>query len=525
MPFLRVSTWIALATAGVPIPQTQALLADSFEARHARDLAQNPSDLHFQLDTVGSQRAFHLGERIPLTLKFSSDSRDKYKLNGATYDRSGRLPTEEFVMEQDGVADPYRDYFGTSALGGPAGGIRGYPILEPKAYEIEVDLNDWYRFDRAGHYRLYLKSHRLTREALPGESDRRTVEFAAVSNILEIEILAEDPAWEAAKLSEIRAALELPEREIPKPGGPPIPYDPLTDEKIRTAHRELRYLATPGAVQLAFEHARKNGTAPDALLLVGARNRALTVAAFDSYLADPAVGIREWDVRVRAFFTLLDKDASRPVPVFFWQNPEAAEMEKVTAMEEAQQKRFEGLLQEEAIRLIPIAAGKNAAARKTSAEAIAAIAPKAARAAGLVPPDDYGLSRQDLIAAFVRFSQEQQSEFLTKKWDLVRGPEMIPALKNLIATAKPQPLPDNALALQVWGSEEDVGETALRRLMELAPQEAARILDALEIHDNSLRLSIVGQILKGRALFDVDLVSEADHSGYAEMLARQDIEH
>ena len=259
----------ALLAARILLP---AVFGQSFNQRNVRDVAGNPTDLHFGLDTVDGQRAFRIGERIPLTLRFSSDSPGKYKLNGSTYDRSGRLPTEEFVLEREDIVDPYQDYFGTAVLGGLAGGLRGYPVLESKPYEIRLDLNDWFRFDRPGRYRLYLKSHRLTRERAAGESGESVIQFAGGSNILEIEILSNDQAWQLAKLREIRGILDQAEPEQPKPGGPAIPYDPL-EEKIALAGRELRYLGTPDAVQLSLDHARKTGGSPDTLLLVGARDR------------------------------------------------------------------------------------------------------------------------------------------------------------------------------------------------------------------------------------------------------------
>src|ERR1035438_10344182 len=84
----------------------------SFDERYQQASASNPSDLQFVLRTAASAR-FHPGERIPLTLEFSSTAPDKYRLNAATYDRSGRLPTEAFVLDRDDVADPLIDYFGS----------------------------------------------------------------------------------------------------------------------------------------------------------------------------------------------------------------------------------------------------------------------------------------------------------------------------------------------------------------------------------------------------------------------------
>lgn len=451
------------------------LFAESFDARHAHDLAGNPSDLHFRLETADGRRAFHIGERIPLALQFSSSAPNKYKLNGATYDRGGRLPTEEFICEREGVTDPYQDYFGSGVLAFLEGGLRAYPVLESKPYQIDLSLNDWFRFDVLGRYRFYLKSHRLTREHQPGERGEKTVAFAPVSNILELEILPDDQDWTSTKFSAIRAVFGQPEPDEPKPGGAPVQYNPLTDE-IALARRELRYLATIDAVRLSLEDARKPGHSPDTLLLIGARDRPKAIAAFDDYLADPRVGFREWDIRARALFTMLQKEILKPLPFFTWQAPSASELQQLRKMAEDRQKRFEEIVREEAVRLIPVAVAKETEPRKVSAKAIASIVPDAARGARLVPPYDYGLSRKELVDQFLHFEPEQQHELLITKWDLVRGPEMIPALRKLIDKTEPTPLPASSMPLTVWGVDSGITQDALRRLVELSPQEAARIL-------------------------------------------------
>jgi hypothetical protein len=59
------------------------------------------------------------------------------------------------------ATDPYLDYFGLGVLEWLAGGIRGYPVLDRDPVNVKVELNQWFRFDHPGHYRFYLKSHRL----------------------------------------------------------------------------------------------------------------------------------------------------------------------------------------------------------------------------------------------------------------------------------------------------------------------------------------------------------------------------
>jgi hypothetical protein len=418
-----------------------------------------------------------MGERIPIALEFSSSSPNKHKLNAANYDRSGRLPTEEFVVERDDVVDPYQDYFNIGVLGELAGGIRINPILEWKPYRIDLCLNDWFRFDHPGLYRLYLKSHRLTRQRAPDEAGDRTVHFAAVSNVLEIEILPRDPQWEDAKLAEIKATLRQPAPELPKPGGPPVPYDPRLVETLRLAQQELRILATPGAVRFALESAQRSGLSADPLILIGARDRADATAAFEHYLTDPQVGFHEADIRLRALFTLLAaKDAPKPLQLSPWAIPNDAAMQEIRATLLARQTGFQVIVREEAERLIPAVKRKDSASRKVSSEAIAAVARDAAQAAGLIPPEDYGLSRGQLIAQFLQFPSSQQDELLAKKWDLVRGPEMIPVLLNMLKKAEPSRLPQSMLSLQVWGLETGTAQAAMRRLSELSPQAASSFL-------------------------------------------------
>lgn len=449
-----------------------ALCGETFDEQHSRDIASNPPDLQFRLSTANGQ--YRIGERIPIRLEFSSTSPDKYKLNAATYDRGGRLYCEEFVTEQKDVKDPYADYFGLGVLGGIGGGLRSYPVLTPEPVGIDLDLNDWFRFDVPGQYRLYLKSDRLTRERLPGEAgEDKTVSFAAVSNVVEIEILPSDAAWEPTKLNEIRAILSHPEPELPKPGKP-VPYDPF-EQKMRIARRELHILATPAAVRLMLDDTRRTRNGPDTLALFGARDRPDAVAALDQYLADPSVGFRQWDIAVRAAFTYLAKDSPQPLTFVRWQRMTKSQIEEVQSKARSRQKRFEEIEREEAERLIPIVKLKDTGPRKIAAEAIAAIAPDAAKASGLVPPDDYGLSREQLIAQFLSFPIDQQQELLQKKWDLVRGPEMVPVLRKLIEKSQPDS-PKETHWLNVWGVDTGVAFTALRRLNELSPDSVTNLL-------------------------------------------------
>jgi hypothetical protein len=247
-------------------------------------------------------------------------------------------------------------------------------------------------------------------------------------------------------------------------------------EKMSAARAELRYLGTPDAVRAAFRYARRHGKRPDTLLLVGARDRAAMLSAFDEHLADPEIGISEWDIRVRSLFTWLAIDGPKTLPLHAWRSMDAEALAKLRAEAAQRQNRFDAVLQSEARRLIPIVSRKLDAARDSSARGIAALAPEAAKLAGLMPPDDYGLSRRELISRFAEFPHERQMEILEAKWDLVRGPEMVPVLIRVLDRVEPKALPERGARLFVWGAAGGIEEHALRRLGELAPAEAERII-------------------------------------------------
>jgi hypothetical protein len=81
-----------------------------------------------------------------------------------------------------------------------------------------------------------------------------------------------------------------------------------------------------------------------------------------------------------------------------------------------------------------------------------------------------------LIAQFPGLPADGQIKLLKEKWDLVRGPEMVPALLSVIAKAAPKTLPDDANLLEVWGVDMGLAESALERLNEVSTEEAARLL-------------------------------------------------
>src|SRR5712671_6135282 len=70
------------------------------------------SKISLRVSIVGNRLEFHIGEIIPIKLAFSSRLKDRYYINEAQYDRSGRMNHEQFkIIPEDGAEDPLAEYF------------------------------------------------------------------------------------------------------------------------------------------------------------------------------------------------------------------------------------------------------------------------------------------------------------------------------------------------------------------------------------------------------------------------------
>lgn len=68
-----------------------------------------------QLHLSVTKTKFRAGELIPLELEFTSATPDRYQINLATYDRSGRMSYEQFLLDpKEGTSDPLELYFNSA---------------------------------------------------------------------------------------------------------------------------------------------------------------------------------------------------------------------------------------------------------------------------------------------------------------------------------------------------------------------------------------------------------------------------
>ena len=196
-------------------------------------LAQTPPSatappVAFTLRLADGRTRFHTGETIAIELEFTSTIANRFVLDNATYDRSGRLTIDEFHVEPiERVSDPLLDYFAASP-GAIGGGIRGNPVLGETPTVVRLQLNEWFRFDTPGTFRLSARSHRVTDETATGSSRVVVIE----SNAVAFEIVPLTADWAAATLASAVRRIDSPE----------------PDADHRAGCRVLRFLATDAAV-------------------------------------------------------------------------------------------------------------------------------------------------------------------------------------------------------------------------------------------------------------------------------------
>jgi hypothetical protein len=160
----------------------------------ALPLCTQPRQPTLRVQTATGQTTFHIGERIPLKLTFTSPNDTQYSIFTRSFDRHGPGGFESFeVNPSSGWADPQATYW--AYVGGPdpitAPLLPATPFLASEPLESSLDLNEWVRFDLPGLYTVRIKSTRV--------SSGREIS-SLQSNPIELQIIPATPGWQSATL-------------------------------------------------------------------------------------------------------------------------------------------------------------------------------------------------------------------------------------------------------------------------------------------------------------------------------------
>jgi len=435
---LLVFLWIGSATLSVAQKQ------DQFITQQKKALAQNPAGVSFVIQTTNNQTRFRQGEVISLQLSFSSSQTKKYHLDAATYDRSGRLETDDFHVDPtNGVSDPLYDYFHFQ-FAFMGGGLRTFPALEVKPYVVKADLNEWCRFDQPGKYRLYVTSHRVG-TGYDGETENQS--FVVTSNVIELEIVPADPSWSRQTLAAANAVLDRKSNN---------------SESHRDACRVLRFLSTKEALHELVK--RFDGTDSDSgcqfefdFGLRSTPHRALAVTEMESQIAAPDFAVTDEFLHVLTFLSFLQQNVP-PLPEVGQNDSDAA-----VALWRAAYKRhndiYDEILNNYRQRLQAAVLTKNKHARAVSLETLLSMT------AGVRDSkngdEDEATLKHALAPMFSELPKATQQSLLEYRWPDIADEEMLPVLRRLYEKETDYP---------------GLTSLALSRLYELSPDEGRRLI-------------------------------------------------
>jgi hypothetical protein len=131
---------------------------------------------------------------------------------------------------------------------------------------------------------------------------------------------------------------------------------------------------------------------------------------------------------------------------------------------DAHRKRMESRFRDYVARLAGSVTRKTGTARAACLRTLLELSRQPA--GGGVPPARAGELREQLATVFSEFPADEQHTLLTQRWGLLKGPAMLPVVRAIVERRAPLS----------WLGGEDLRTVALRRLHELAPAEAERIL-------------------------------------------------
>jgi len=242
---------------------------------YAAATARNPADLHFRLSFSGGRAQFHHGELIKVQYDLAADTPGKYRSGDLWYDLSDRSHYESFVSDRPAdSADPLEGHWTIwetlytahmTRRGGVTKNLTQDPAVE------SWDLNSYLRFDKPGKYRIYAVTRHVITDPSPGR-DAYAGGPPIASNILELEILPDDPEWEASQLQHAIETMILAQQDV---------------RERQTAVRSISFLQTPDALDAMATHYSGESRDADAMLLsglIGYHDRAAAVKRMEQQL-------------------------------------------------------------------------------------------------------------------------------------------------------------------------------------------------------------------------------------------------
>lgn len=429
MMFFVAAMLMLIAASGADAQPSRpaAPRADAFMVEHRAARRTQPRGVTLTIRFAAGRREFVQGEVIPLELVFACAAPCGYKANAASYDRSGQLDIDDYHIDRgDGAVDPLADYFYSGVSGFIGGGMSSDADLDQKPFRITRELNEWYRFDEPGRYRLYVTSNRVSKKRDLYRLPARSNSLVIASNIIEFDVTPPVPAWTARKLAEATAALDAPAKTNYGSG----------DERRRAACRALRFLGTRAAARemIARWRGEENGCDLEfSFGLIGSPHQSFVIEEMERRLIAPDQPVTPGYLYTLSLLSVLDNPTVR-LPLFPEENSEAAKAWQAQA--EKQRAVFDVTRDRYAARLAEAVASKTEAARAVSIDTLLGYESNASSATRATP------WRRKLAATlpdvFFALPPQTQTSLLGYRWHSIASTAMLPVLRRVYEDDSPR---------------------------------------------------------------------------------------
>ena len=394
-----------------------------------------------RVETTNGQSKFHIGERVPLKLTFSSPNDTDYLIAPLVRGRGDEFDCNRFqvVSPATGWSDPLEMYFKQDLIQ-TGHGWRWPPLKASKPVEASVNLNEWIRFDQPGDYTIKVTSLCVSKV-------QDAVRYS-LSGTITLQIVPTSPEWQNEKFKSILPSLDLFDQPLPQAqsGESSQAQAERREELFENARDDLKYLATPAAIDemtLRLRSEKYNFADQCSIGLEG-----LPPAMHETAIASMNRRINE---------------ANFPINQWFFSTLSFLHVTPGSDKESIREQR-------EAIDPIIWSAIFSAVPKKEPAARAETVQTLLAHGRNISTPEVNQQMASLLKHSFLDLDSRSQTDDLRNEWDRLRSPEFLPILQGL---ARLPVQKDSDLQVFVYDRQQLKG-LALKRWYELDPEGAHR---------------------------------------------------
>jgi hypothetical protein len=380
--------------------------------------AQSPDDLSFRLRLTKDPPQYAVDEPVTFEVSLSSSAENKYH---GKWMSLGPWSGAVIQLEpQDGAVDLRAMAQGfVGSLPGGSGLLTSRPVSETG------DLTQWYRFEKAGHFRFSVSVNWVSRVKTKEEGGGKE-QIPLASNAVEFDVVATEESGQAPELESIVNEIEQAKNEVERQT--PLHRLDLLQTPAAAEEKARRYLKSAHNGYSAYYEMLQHSSELDGII-------PLLEAALSDPESDPPGGM----VALLADLQVRKQMGTPPA----WPANEA-DQERVRAMDMARAKLRDQLFAEYAGVLLKSVQARSGPERADAVFEAWANAEQQHAGADAAPELLVQL-RTEAVGISRDLSPDQQLQLLNMEWSKMPHEQLLPILQRLAAWR------DSGAGVQYWG--------------------------------------------------------------------------